>query len=335
MVEFGRLSRRMQLRLLRNVARNALEKFGIDGSLRYHGFETNLFYRVEVGDGRRLMLRLATPGWRRLADLRLEAEWLLALRRETDVPVPRVFPSTSGDYVVTAVAPEVPTPWNATLMSTQPGRLLGHFLTPANLAKLGRLFAKLHIHGGVWRPAEMDGLRVFDGYICRDEPKMLFDPDLLEAYTHEQRALVERTATRASRAYGHLDREDIRIIHCDLWHDNVKLHRGRLYPFDFEDTTLGFRLHDIAMAMLDLLETVGAERYSALFEAFRQGYEDALPWPEGRMEDLMAGRLLWQLNYVARFEREWFPDTVRRFARTFEVLEKDGRIELVGAGSWN
>ena len=40
---------------------------------------------------------------------------------------------------------------------------------------------------------------------------------------------------------------DLRVIHCDLWHENVKLHRGRLRPFDFEDTVWGYRLHDLAM----------------------------------------------------------------------------------------
>ena len=86
---------------------------------------------------------------------------------------------------------------------------------------------------------------------------------------------------RVVAEYSSLDRDDLRVIHCDLWHDNIKLHRGTLIPFDFEDTIIGFRLHDIAMAMLDLLEDTDDTRYPLLLESFRSGYESLLPWPDG------------------------------------------------------
>lgn len=75
----------------------------------------------------------------------------------------------------------------------------------------------------------------------------------------------------------HVERSPIR---CDLWHDNIKLHRGALHPFDFEDTTHGFRAHDIAMAMLDLLEDTDDDTYTTLLAAFRRGYESLLAWPD-------------------------------------------------------
>ena len=54
------------------------------------------------------------------------------------------------------------------------------------------------------------------------------------------------------------------------------------------------------MGMLDLLETVGSERYPHLLAACRSGYERWLAWPEGDLEVLQIGRLLWKANYVAR-----------------------------------
>ena len=67
--------------------------------------------------------------------------------------------------------------------------------------------------------------------------------------------------------------------------------------------------------MLDLLEDVGNERYPLLLEAVRRGYEEYLEWPEGEMEILQIGRRLWQINYVARFEREHLGPMVKRHAR--------------------
>ena len=103
-------------------------------------------------------------------------------------------------------------------------------------------------------------------------------------------------------AYAEVDRADLRVIHCDLWHDNIKLHQGSLCPLDFEDTVWGFRAHDIAMAMLDLLETVGEEQYHDLFKAFRRGYEVKMDWPGDPIGPFQVGRLLWKINWVARFE---------------------------------
>lgn len=120
------------------------------------------------------------------------------------------------------------------------------------------------------------------------------------------------------------------MIHCDLWHGNIRMHRGELYPFDFEDTVLGFRLHDIAMAMLDLLDEVGRERYPVLLAAFRDGYDELLPWPEGSMEALQAGRILWIINWVARFSAAdlghavgRYEPSLRRFCSTGRLLPAD------------
>ena len=69
--------------------------------------------------------------------------------------------------------------------------------------------------------------------------------------------------------------------------------------FDFEDTVWGFRAHDIAMAMLDLLEDTDETRYAKLLAAFRRGYQAHLAWPDDRIEPFQIGRLLWKINWVA------------------------------------
>ena len=143
----------------------------------------------------------------------------------------------------------------------------------------------------------------------------------------------DRTAFRQARrrvvdAYAGLDRADLRVIHCDLWHDNVKIDRGRLRPFDFEDTVWGFRLHDMAMGLLDLMEDFGYERYRALLPAFRQGYESLLDWPEGSLEVLQIGRLLWKANYVARFHPDALGDMTAAYGRVFRRFEETGILRL-------
>lgn len=164
---------------------------------------------MTAAGGERYILRLASPGWRCLDDLRLEALWLHALGRDTDLCVPGIVLAHDGQDVLAVSLPGDSTVWNATLMTWVPGLLLGHYLTRTNLEKMGHLFAD-----GNHLPSSALGL-------------------------------LERMDRRVETAYAAIDRSDLRVIHCDLWYGNIKLYRGRLYPFDFEDTVWGFRSHDI------------------------------------------------------------------------------------------
>ena len=331
--EFHSLSPRGKLRRLRVLAETALAQYdrsivGDAPVLDYHGFETNLFYRVRSAESERSwMLRLATPGWRTLENLQSEALWLEALDRD-GFTVPTIARRTDGVSVAPVSVPSVPNPWNVTLFSWVPGRLLGTALSAANLAKMGELFGRLHVHGRNWsRPASFSDHR-FNRWISRGETDALLAPEIVAAYPDGLEATVDRLGKRVNAAYEALPESDLRVIHCDLWHDNIKVHRGRLIPFDFEDTVLGYRIHDIAMAMLDLLEDTDDRRYVMLLAAFREGYESVLPWPDGELEIFQVGRILWQLNWVARNRSGLIAEASRRLGAVLERYERSGTISF-------
>ena len=100
--------------------------------------------------------------------------------------------------------------------------------------------------------------RAFDRWLSRGEENLILGNGTAAfELTAEQHKVLERMDLLVGRAYDAIDRADLHVIHCDLWHDNIKLHAGKLLPFDFEDTIWGFRCHDIAMAMLDLKDETG------------------------------------------------------------------------------
>jgi Ser/Thr protein kinase RdoA (MazF antagonist) len=337
MKPYGDLSTTGKLRRLRGLAAAALANYDLRSPrIAYHGFATNLFYRVTTASGERFMLRLAVPGWRTFEDLQSEALWLNALCHETDIPVPGIVPARSGEVVLPVCQPGIPNVWNTTLMRWVPGRLLGHYLTEHNLEKMGRLFAGLHHHGAAWIPPAGFTTRRFEHWLSRGEDNLIIDggqsaPGVppatgVVALPSRLRDILERMHRHVESAYAAIDRSDLRVIHCDLWHDNVKLHQGVLHPFDFEDTVWGFRTHDIAMAMLDLLEATDETRYSELLAAFRRGYQDLMAWPDDRIEPLQIGRLLWKINWVARHQPQWLVNMVERHVPVFEQYEQTGRI---------
>lgn len=291
-------------------------------------FATNPLYLVRTTDGKRYILRMGHPGWREFDDLRAEAEWLLALDRDTDIEAPVPLISKSGEAVLKASGQGVPSVWKATLMTWLEGRLLKHYISPSNMRKFGGLFARLHIHGGEWQPPAGLTCRRFEHYLSRGEPETLFTDEALDILEPCDRDTFIKAREMVEGEYAELPRDDMRVIHCDLWHENVKLHHGRLKPFDFEDTVRGFRLHDMAMGMLDLLETVGGERYAELLPSFRSGYEEHLDWPEGNMEILQMGRMLWVANWMARFRRESLREALVPRACSFRHLMDTGELKL-------
>jgi Ser/Thr protein kinase RdoA (MazF antagonist) len=324
------LSNAGKLRRLHALAAAALAEYDLDApELEYHAFETNLLYRVTTRAGERFMLRLAYPGWRTLEDLQAEALWLQALAHESRVAAPVVRAARSGAHVLPLQAPDMPKAWNASLMSWVPGRLLGHYLNERNLEQMGALFAALHQHGASWQPPAGFSRRRFEHWLSRGEPNLVVGADLspeAAALPAPQRRLLARLHRQVEAAYAALDRADLRVIHCDLWHDNIKLHQGVLHPIDFEDTVWGFRAHDIAMAMLDLLETTGDERYPGLLAAFRRGYTAHLAWPEAPIAPFQVGRLLWKVNWVARFQPKRLASMVAEHAPVFERYEQSGQV---------
>ena len=343
MKDYHELSFAGRLHRLRELAVHALSYYALNNpEIVYHGWYTNLLYRVTTASGERFMLRLAAPGWRTFEDLRSEALWLEALGRDTTIPVPRIIPARSGEFVLSLSIPGIPKIWNTSLMSWVPGRQLRHYLTVRNLEKMGALFAELHHHGGVWLPPEGFTSRRFEHWLSRGEVNLITNGKQASAGASQLGNagsipsrwldLLERMHQDVETAYAAMDRSDLRVIHCDLWHDNIKVHRGILHPLDFEDTVWGFRAHDIAMAMLDLLEATNEAQYSKLFAAFRHGYQAHLAWPAAPIEPFQIGRLLWMINWVACHEPQGLMSTIERHVPVFEYYEHTGWVTRPPAG---
>lgn len=327
MTPYEQLTAAGKLRRLHALAETALAYYGLDEpSLQFHAARTNAHYRVTTRQGQRLFLRVGRPGWRTLRDLQSEAMWLDALARDTNVGAPEVIRARDGQPTLELNLPGGAGVRQVTLMTRVPGRGLGGYLTARNMGRMGALFATLHHHGKAWTPPPGFTERRFEHWLSRGEANALLSETALDGLATPQRELILRLHDHVESAYRRIDRADLRVIHCDLWHGNINLHHGELHPFDFEDTINGFRAHDIAMAMLDLLEQTDDETYAGLLLAFRRGYEALLPWPEDPIEPLQAGRILWKMNYVAGLYPYRLPQMVQWYEAVLRAYERTGRM---------
>jgi Ser/Thr protein kinase RdoA (MazF antagonist) len=312
------------------MARVALAEFAVPPRrIQFVALDTNAVYRVFTAT-ETYALRLALPGWRTADDLRLAAAWQTALAEETDMVVPRPVVARSGATLVHVSGGATEPDRMATLEAWLPGGLLGRRLTTGNAAQFGGLFAAMHAHGRAWQPsADVSARRVFEGTLSRGEPDVWAEVAGTVGSSERDVDIIREAASSTERAYAALDPADRQIIHGDLHHDNVKLWRGRLCPFDFEDTVVGHRCHDIAMAMLDLFDEVGPAAYPSLLDAFRTGYLALEPWPDADILPFQVGRRIWVLNWIARHRPDDLGRALAKFARTIDETLQRSRLTLV------
>jgi Ser/Thr protein kinase RdoA (MazF antagonist) len=302
MKPYSKLTERGQARRLRRLAWKALEQYELEViRLSLVTNDMNGIFRVDTRAGEKWILRITLPeGGHNPDHVAAEMDWLSALGRETDLSVPRPLPARNGALVVEAGAPGVPESRLCTVFSWVRGTDLAEHLSPANIARLGKLMARLHAHALTYRPpAELSLLR-FDRVFPFPEPVIFFDEYFSAFFPPERRAVYQQAIDWVQSAIDRLNAggEPMRLLHGDLHQWNVRYFRGVLSPIDFEDLMWGWPVQDIATTLYYFLNS---DTYPSMREGFQEGYTCYSSWPErypGEIDAFIAARALGLANFI-------------------------------------
>jgi Ser/Thr protein kinase RdoA (MazF antagonist) len=300
------LSYHGKARRVRRLVLKALEHYDLKiKRIRFISLWTNGIFRLHATDDRRYLIRVCAPAWRSETDLRSEIAWLLALGQDSDIGAPQPQPTRDGAFFVTeSDPPGLPLPLRCIVFDWKPGVRLGLRFNKENLHAMGQLFARLHQHALRFKPPKDFTRLKMDSPYVRGAGEVLFDKHFRPHFSAANHKIFTRVHQRVKNTYAALyaDSKGLRVIHHDLYHDNISVHRGQLYPFDFEDTVWGYPIQDIATAMRDLLEDTPATDYMPLRQSFRAGYESLESWPErhdGELDTLVAAHFIESVNRTA------------------------------------
>jgi Ser/Thr protein kinase RdoA (MazF antagonist) len=292
---FESLTRPGQNRRLRALAIDALRQYDLDvARCSFVDRAFNTVFRADATDGTAHALRVS-PSFRIHADgcEIAEAAWLEALRRDADLPVPRVIPARDGSVVVWASSDAVPDARSCVLFEWVRGHQLRDHLRAEPVQRAGALAALVHEHAAGYAGDPPAGVIVADHVIY-------FGPPHLEDLRPTYGSLLDDAVDRAQHTLDQLWRNPPHrphLLHGDLQPGNMMLHRNDVVLLDFQDLVWGFDVLDVSIARL-AFERLGASgRWAA---AFRSGYESVRPWPEADPETasaLRAARRLNELNY--------------------------------------
>ncbi|WP_422020038.1 homoserine kinase [Roseibium sp.] len=255
----------------------------------------NQVYHVKADD-REFALRLKRPGYRSEQELLSELQWLEAMDR-AGLSVPRPQAALSGALLETADG------YYVDLIDWLPGKPLGRSRDPLQLENtlstfraLGEEMAKLHLACDAWETP--------DGFTrCLWDAEGLLGENPLWGRFWENPTLDTETADlletfRAVAADDLLQRSsslDYGLIHADLVRENVMLDGTSIRMIDFDDGGFGFRLFDVATA---LLKNMAEPNYQALKAALIEGYRAYRMLDTSALDLFMALRAVTYVGWI-------------------------------------
>ncbi|MHA2020656.1 MAG: phosphotransferase enzyme family protein [Candidatus Thorarchaeota archaeon] len=306
----NQVSYRAFLLRLRNLAKKALEKYGLErADLRFKSYSGNGLYKVDVSPSIQsetsippglYALRLHQPGYMKPEYIRSELEWLSALC-EVGIDVPRPIRNEDGDWLTTAEGGyDVPRQRNCTLLSWVEGRFLEKGLRPKHFESLGEVTGKMQEQSMLWKKPkgferphwDWEGLfgDGFDyGFVAQEAREAI--PKRHQRAFNEVLKRVEEAGQqlgKSKQVYG--------LIHADL--GNTVFRAGKARPFDFDDCGFGYWMFDLGVVLAHyMLDSEGTS--PKMRNALIEGYRETSILPESNLEflDLFTAARLAQLMF--------------------------------------
>lgn len=293
---------------LLDAARLLLEDhYGLQASRVIHlATHSNVLLRMDLADGRRLVLRVGRPASNTVGNLQIEVAWLSTLVDDDRLNLAEPIPTADGRRVVDLTLGEETL--SCVLFTWVPGEPLGNGAGTSGYRAMGRISALLHEHGD-WSPPPGLSLRRWDRTFYYPEE---LDPVVIDDFRYDHlfddvRPTLQRVA-ESCRIFiaRRWSEETPKVVHGDLHEWNVHLYMGRAWAIDFEDVMLALPGQDIATSLYGARTR---EDLDALVGAFRQGYEEYRTWPVADQAELAvywAARQVMLMNHAAQIlpERE-------------------------------
>ena len=291
---------------------DALALWGMTGAdCAFVAGRENRVYRVDH-ECESFALRFKRPGYRDLAELTSELDWLTEMAR-AGLVVPAPHLSRNGKRLVELKGHYVD------MVTWLTGTPMGRSRERLQLADplrtftdLGAEMARLHLACDAWTVPEGFTRCTWDAEGLLGEAPLwgrFWENPTLDAPTRDMLQEFRKTALRA---LSQIDL-DTGLIHADLVRENVMIDGTKLHLIDFDDGGYGYRLFDMATT---LLKNRAEPAYPALKQALLDGYRKVRPLDMTHLDLFLALRAATYVGWI--MPRMGEPGSLVRNARFIE-----------------
>jgi Ser/Thr protein kinase RdoA (MazF antagonist) len=287
-----------KIRRFRRLAEAALDVYGLATSrFKFITLAGNAVFRVFAPDPRagisenepfvrdQYLLRIHDPREQATDAIRLEMEWLTAIRRDTGLPVPEPVFTPDGRPLIKVSTPGIPEKRDVTILRWMKGQFMGNNIRPYHFKAQGRLMAQLHNHAEIWHSPSGLAKRRFDpeGLFKDDAGAGLPNSEAWVLMPQKYSRSFEVVARKTTRVMNKLGKGPgvYGLIHGDCGVDaNVLFHKGEARAIDFDGSGFGYYAYDLTLALEHCWDDGEYLRYrDALLEGyaeFRTGVDTQL-----------------------------------------------------------
>ena len=280
----------------------ALAAFGLapTATVSLWNVSENHTYRVDdPGSGGAYALRVHRPGYRTVAQIESELQWVDALRADGAVDTCVPVPAPGGERVATVSVDGLGTR-NLVLFEWLPGAAPdpeGDAVI-AGFRTLGAVSARMHAHARAWRPPPGFARPAWDydrtlgagGHWGRWQDGLGMGPE-------ERRLLDRLDAVIAARleAYGQAD-DRFGLVHADIRLANLLVDGDDVRVIDFDDCGFAWFMYDFATTVSFMEDH---PRVPELRDAWLEGYRSVAPLDAADEAELDTFVMLRRLLLVA------------------------------------
>ena len=306
---FYQLDQYEQEKRLQSLGSKALAFWGLEeADLSLIKYRENAVYEVRLKDGRKYALRIHRPGYQTDKALNSELLWLGALA-ESNILVPEVIPSLTGELSIVVQIEEVPEARQVDLFAWVEGKQIGSIEAGLgqNMAEidcmftfLGELAAKLHNQSSRWPLPEGFERHAWDQAGLVGEQPFWGRFWELALLTQEQKTLLIEVREKLEKDLSHLDKKqnNYGLIHADFVPENLINDAGKVRLIDFDDAGFGWHMFELATALYFIREEeIYPVAKAALFAGYRK-YRNLSEAEESKLDLFLTARAMTYLGWI-------------------------------------
>jgi len=340
---FENLSHDEQIKRYQQIATEALTRYDIRNAqlMLLTGGLVSRSFRVEaetLGSCRteQFVLRIHRDGcWygrHSTATIESELRWLMALRRDTELIVPKPVVAQDGSLVQEITIDGMEEGIKCVLLGWVEGEFIDEGLTPYHLRQVGVFAARLHEHALAFAKSAksnrrlrlteeierpwMDWKRLLAPWMdCDINTKTMLSKNDLQVFT----TAVERVLHEVHQIpkNGHFG-----LIHGDLSQRNYLFHEGVMRAIDFDGCCWNHHTCELAGTLYWLEEIGNRQNLCELRDALLSGYSSVRILPEGYEKQLETFKiaihlyiyegLAYSTDYDGKWQAKFLPRVIEK-----------------------